>query len=279
MTQALVEAARRPPGGHDPSQQRRHEAHPRGRGEDAGVDANFVQPRDQRVTRVAEQRHAPDGGEQAQRAGDGREHQTLEQQQTHEAAARGAERHAHGQFPLAARRPDQDESGDARGRQQQHEQHRSGGDPEGALQLRADYRIEQRLHRHPPSAVFGRPLLGELRRNHIEVTPDGGGVRASRRSREHAERVRVTRGDAHVRVERQPDVGGRVGDLESCRHDANHEHRLPAEAQRPSDHVARGAEPPLPVTVTQHADLPAHVGRFESPTEHRHGAKDCKQLR
>ena len=70
----------------------------------------------------AQQRQARGRGGQAERAGDGRQHEAFEQQQPHQAAAGGPECNPHRQLPLSSGGPAEQQSRDAaRGHQQQEQ--------------------------------------------------------------------------------------------------------------------------------------------------------------
>ena len=88
------------------------------------VDGDALRARQPRGHGRRQQRHAPRRQQQAGRAAGAREHEALDEQLPDDARAAGADRDAHGHFFLPADRAREQQVGDVRARNQQHQRRR-----------------------------------------------------------------------------------------------------------------------------------------------------------
>ena len=103
-----------------------HQRDPRREGEHAGIDADLLGPRREPAHEGHQQIERQPGEKQPEQAAGQRDQQALGDELSHQAAASGAKRGAHGQFPPAPHRPRQRQVRDIRARNQQHQHRRAG---------------------------------------------------------------------------------------------------------------------------------------------------------
>ena len=131
--------ARRLPRGN----QAEHDAHRQRRGQTEQHDPHVERGRHRRrqQTRRNQRRRGPEdrgADADAQRPAKHREHQALGEQLPDDASALGAERGAHGNLTGARRRPREQQVGDVRTAQEQHEAHHAQQEHRRRLQVAAD---------------------------------------------------------------------------------------------------------------------------------------------
>ena len=109
--------------------------------------------RQQRHRDADQQRGQSDAGHAAERA----EHQAFGQQLRHDAPAAGAQRGAHGDLLASRGAPRQQQVGDVRARDQQHQDHRAKRDVDRLAQRVADQQLDRtaRPRRSSPSSTAG----------------------------------------------------------------------------------------------------------------------------
>ena len=152
------------------------------------------------------------------------QHQTLDEELTHQAALAGAQGEPHAHLAMAARRPDQHQVRDVGAGNQQDESDGDEQDDQGRPHT-TDQLLAQRTDTHRPPGVGRGELAGDVRRNRVEIGGRGHHVDAVLEPSDEGEalaaaklllrgRQRVSRPDLHFAREaqagRQVPLGGKI---------------------------------------------------------------------
>ena len=208
-----------------------------------------------RITdRGIEGSHACVGQEQPDRSANKRQHQALNQQLTHDAPARGAERRAYGDLTRSVRRAREQQVRDVRAGDEQHEADRAHHDEKHGLGGAADVSLGEGFHADA-GKVLVRVRVGS-REPFRDAVHLGLRLTAGRRVRqpsEDAKRARIPLFLRFGRDRRRPHLGV-VRKSHALWHDADNRRRLSVHAHRRAEHVRIGAIPVLPEAVADDDD-------------------------
>ncbi len=220
----------------------------------------------------------------ARRAAAEAEQQALHEKLPRNPRAAGPEGRAHRELPLPRHAASQQEVGDVRTGEQQHDRDRDDNDerrrPRQLVvhrahldQLRAERAVRLGMLGREPAHDGVDVGLGFRVRDSLAETRDDRGVRRSAIG-EHRRRLHL---------ERRPQVPFEVENrvFEGSRHDADDRVRPAIELHHASHRRGIAAEPPLPQAVPDHDDLAAAGPSFfwKRPTaEHRRDAEHRKRV-
>jgi hypothetical protein len=214
--------------------------------------------------RIGRQDHADCGAR-------GCEHEAFDEPLPDDTGAAGADGEAQSHFTRPGGTAGEQKIGHIHARDQQHQRYQRHRHDERCAQVATQAaraglsRFDAQRHRQRALALRIGDVLGQISReqigpHHIEASLQLLERQSRSRSREQEQPAGIVRDPALIlrfrlhdglRIDGEREVRGFAdrGTVETRRRDAGDRHRLALDGQRPADHVAIAAEPPLPVPV------------------------------
>ncbi len=217
-----------------------HDAHRQRRGqtEDHDPPVECRRHRRRQQARRNQRRRGPEdrgADADAQRPAKHREHEALGEQLSDDASALGAERGPHGDLTGARRRPREQQVGDVRTAQEQHEPHHAQQEHRRRLQFASDDAGADRFDDDPASLVGFGILACEPVGNHSQLGLGGFHRHARLQPRDDLERACGAQlGDVGELRRERPDFG-RARELDGVGDDPDHRVGLAVQPHEAAD--------------------------------------------
>ncbi len=189
----------------------------------------------------------------AERGAEQADDRRLGQQLPDDAQAAGAKRRANRDLAMADRRAREQQVGDVRARDHQHERHRAHHRQDHELDLLGNHPVSQRPDHGAPALVLVR-IGGRETANHAaHIGRRLLDRHAGLHPREHLQGAHIAGGRLEVRRQRHPEAL-RLREHELRRHDADDRVGKSVDGDRPADDRAIAVVAQLPHLVAEHDD-------------------------